>query len=245
MIRHLVIVTFGLSSFERVAGLVEGFEAAIDTHHRRILIVDNAGSLKDYPPVSDRFEVMAGSNSIWEFSGWIEGLKRIDDSAPSTTITLMNDSYGRNWEVTAASRSLIRRMYRDADGGKIAAWLDNFSHFRSPFFSRRVNSRLMVIPSSMRLPLADAVAKAADRARRLKADRRSLFDAASEKRLLRWMASQGARWDPATQHDRLNRIFIEHHLLDALPRSSISYRPRSYFGSLRYAVHRRLTRERR
>lgn len=245
MVRGLILVSYYAHSIDEIRRLVDCFDKEVGYEHQWLLVVDNAGVL---PVGMDhgrrRIEVVRGSNSAWEFSGWLEGLTQFQNGM-ATTITLLNDSYLRNWNLTAASRGLVRSMYKAAERGFIAGWMDNFSWFQRPLFSRRPNSRLVVVPNTGRDLMAYALAQAINRCRFLVEQAQPLFDEDEMTRLHVWFASQPRRWAPETLPTRLQRIFLEHHIFDSVPDTQLLLFPRTLVNSFLYAVSRRLFRERR
>ncbi|MDH4742993.1 hypothetical protein OMP43_03060 [Sphingomonas sp. CBMAI 2297] len=240
----LLLVTYYTRSRAELGALLGDFQANAGIRFKRVLVIDNGGHLDEEAGDGgeDWLRIVRGSNAFQEFSGWLEGLRLLSGGG---RLTLLNDSYGRNWTISTASRPIVRAMYADARRGKIAGWLDNFSHFAPPRFSRCPNSRIVVLPLALAGTLADSLEAAIGRARKLVEEGEPLFDPHSQARLARWIESQDGRWNLADMSGRLQRIFVEHHLFDDVPRRSLSLRPRSYAGSLAYALLRRLARERR
>lgn len=240
---HLVLVTFYTRTAVELAALVAEFELAARIRFATVLVVDNSGHLAGIQ-TDERTRVLGGTNSFQEFSGWLEGIGALEEEAGGR-LTLLNDSYGRNWEISRASRPIIAAMYRDAARGRIAGWLDNFSHFGPPRFSRRPNSRVVVMPRDLAGIFAASLDRAMKRSTELAQAGQPLFDEASERRLRDWIGTQTGRWDESTLAGRWRRIFVEHHVFDGVPREKLSLRPRSYVGSLIYAAARHLAGERR
>jgi len=244
--RGLILVTYYVCTLDEIRRLLDAFETSTNLRHDRVLVIDNAGTLNSGSAMGRQtIEVVRGSNTAWEFSGWLEGLSRISDWRNIATITLLNDSFQRNWTVTSASRHLIRSMYKAADRGLIAGWLDNFSWFRRPRFSRRTNSRLVVVPREELSLISTSLETTIDRCRAIVRRSGDLFDADDAARLQEWVASQSGRWAPETLPTRLQRIFLEHHLFESIPAGHLALFPKSYISSMLYAVARRWFREAR
>jgi len=243
----LVLVSYYLRSVAAVRELLDAFDADVERHHGQVLVIDNAGVLPVGAVVDDRRKifVVRGSNQWWEFSGWLEGLGLVKDWPSSMVLTLLNDSYARNWTITSASRPIIFSMYDAAEKGRIACWLDNFSLFRRPVFSRRLNSRLLLVPAQWRDIVAQSLTDAIHHCSSRHGEPTVLFTAAELSRLRAWMSSQANRWDPKTLPSRLQRIFLEHHMLDSVPQELVAAEPATYVGTLVYAIGRRLLSERR
>lgn len=241
---QLVLVTYYLASAEQVADLVTELQAAIGLEYDRVVIVDNGGAIVDAGPVGARMTVLRGTNRFYEFSGWLEGLAVLGP-VEGGIITLLNDSFGRNWTISAASRPILAAMVADARAGKIAGWLDNFSYLTRPYFARRPNSRIVMIAPRAAAALAASLAAAIDQCESQIDRGEALFDAASQTRLDRWTATQHGRWSGAALTTRAKRIFVEHHLFDEVPPALLSLRPRYYLSSLMYAASRRFHREAR
>lgn len=245
MERGLIIVSYYLRTLDDILQVVEHFNSDVGYLHHKVLIVDNAAALPVGKLLGERsIEIIRGSNRVWEFSGWLEGLESVGWWAVTTT-TLLNDSYLRNWNFTTASRGIVRSMYKAADSGFITGWLDNFSWFQRPRFSRRPNSRLMIIPNASKASIADSLRQAIELSQNLVDQGLPLFDKDEMARLQVWLASQSERWAPATIPSRLQRIFLEHHMFDRVPVSQLTLFPRTIVNSLLYSVLRRLFRERR
>lgn len=246
MQRGLILVSYYGRTIDETLRLINAFDADTNQHHNPVLIVDNAGTLKSGSVPGKRIiEVVHGSNTAWEFSGWLEGLNQISKWNNVATITLLNDSYQRNWTVTSASRYLVRSMYEAADQGLIAGWLDNFSWFRRPRFSRRPNSRLVVLAWKERSHISTSLQAAINRCRSIVKRGDELFDPDDAARLQDWIASQSGRWPPETLPARLQRIYLEHHLFDSVLARQLALFPKSYVTAMLYAVTRRWFRESR
>lgn len=244
--RGLILVTYYVRTLDEMRRLLDAFETATNLRHQHVLVVDNSGSLQVGKVSGDRFiQVTHGSNTTWEFSGWLEGLNQISDWRNIATITLLNDSYQRNWTVTSASRHLVRSMYEAADRGLIAGWLENFTWFRRPRFNRRPNSRLIVIPRTQRLLMSASIQAAIDHCQNILNSGTELFDKDEKARLQEWIASQPGRWAPTTMPARLQRIYLEHHLFDGIPTDHLALFPRTRVDSLIYSILRRIYDERR
>jgi hypothetical protein len=244
--RELILVSYYMRSLPDCMELIANYERRVGQFHRRLIVVDNAGAIfGESLPVNGRtLLIKRGSNSRWEFSGWLEGLAATATEHPARTVTLLNDSYGRNWEVTAASRSMLAGMYRKADAGRICGWRDNFSIWRPPRFSRRTNSRVVVLPAGFTGLFGESLRRAiglCDTA----ASADQLFSTEEREVLERWIRSQTGRWGTDQLQARLKRIFIEHHLFDGISADRLVLFPRTYLGSLLYAAARHAFRERR
>lgn len=246
MQRGLILVTYYARTIDETRRLLDAFDADTNQRHDQVLVVDNAASLNPGSIPGERFiQVIRGTNNAWEFSGWLEGLKRASDWPPVATITLLNDSYQRNWTVTPASRGLLRAMYQAADVGRIAGLLDNFSWIRRPRFSRRPNSRLVVIPGAKSALMTASLQDAIYRCRSIVERCGELFDQDETRILQAWIASQSGRWEQQTLPARLQRIFIEFHLFDGVPSGQLLLLPSGYFASVMYALARHIFREKR
>ncbi|MBA3880458.1 MAG: hypothetical protein C0500_12165 [Sphingobium sp.] len=241
---QLVLVTYYLKSYAEVDALVAQFEAAIGLRYAHVLIVDNGGAIADASPVEGRMRCVRGSNRFYEFSGWLEGLEALGPQEGGI-VTLLNDSFGRNWNITRASAPILAAMIADAKAGRIAGFLDNFFPFSRPYFSRRPNSRLVLLPPDQLGVFARSLAAAIALCERRIAGGEPLFDAETQARLDRWKNSQPGRWSEAALVTRDKRIFVEHHLFDAVPAELLSMRPRHVIGSLAYAVAKRFYKEAR
>jgi len=235
---QLVLVAYYVQSLEGIVALVADFERASGVVADAILIVDNGGNV----PVGrrgDRIEVVAGANDFWEFSGWLAGLDQLGPGDAGITI-LLNDSYRRNWTIEWPGRHILSAMIADARKGRIAGWLDNFTRT-----SRRVNSRIVVMPTVlvpiMRGSIASAIRICCER----QTSRDPLFDPAATAQLDRWMQKQDGRWNEVSAASRRPRIFVEHHIFDAVPTALLSLRPRTWIGSQIYGITRKLVGERR
>lgn len=235
---HLILVAYYIKSIEEINSLVIDFQHASGIKISSVNIVDNGGNLP-LGNVSACLSIVSGSNSFWEFSGWLAGLNAMSPQA-SDIIILLNDSYGRNWTIKWPGRYVIRLMAKDALSGKIASWLDNFTRW-----TRRINSRIVIFPSHqfeiVKSSLQDAISACMER----QALGTPLHDEATTDRLTKWMTTQDGRWNAASRASRMPRIFIEHHLLDSAPTNLIAYRPRSWIGSQFYGLARKLAGERR
>lgn len=246
MQRGLILVTYYARTNDETQRLLDAFDEDSNERHDRVLVVDNAGTLQSGRMPGERFvKVMHGSNTAWEFSGWLEGLNQISAWQDVATITLLNDSYQRNWAITSASRYLVRSMYQAADQGSIAGWVDNFSWFRRPRFSRRPNSRLVVVPAKERSLIYTSLQTAINRCRAIVKCGDELFKPDEAARLQEWITSQSGRWAPETLPERLQRIYLEHNLYNGIPPERLAVFPDTRIGGLIYAVLRRIYNERR
>lgn len=241
----VILVTYYILDAPTALRLIDDFCAASRLVCDCAVIVDNNGALVGQTSSDSRFTIVAGDNTFWEFSGWLQGLIAARNwSKPAVTV-MLNDSYTRNWGISAASRFVIRRMHAAALDGRVAGWLDNFSHLRRPRFSRRPNSRLVVLPTSATGLLAASIEAAIRSLTNHLRDGNSLFSAEEQPCIDRWMASQGGRWDSKGIATRSRRIYLEHHILDSLPPRAVVWFPLSWLGSIAYAAWRHACRERR
>jgi len=244
----LVLVTYYLRTRAEVAGLVEQFAAEVGQSFRLIVAVDNCRVINQGDVLIDgrEYRFLHGSNTAWEFSGWLGGMHTIVGAeARPGTLTLLNDSFRRNWQVSPISRLLIRRMYRCAARGRVAGWQDNFSWWGRPRFARRPNSRIAVLPLAHAGVLATSIERAVQECRTHVERGTPLFSADEQARLDEFFARAGARWPTGMIPTRLQRIFIEHHLYDAVPAHMLQLFPGTTAGGIVYAILRHLMRERR
>jgi hypothetical protein len=244
--RTLILVCYYIKSEYEIVNLINKFESEIDFFHSNLIIIDNNNVIDQNFNFKMRdIRLIYGSNSSWEFSGWIEGLE--SDLTSSKTITLLNDSYLRNWNITIASRFLLKKMYRHADSGMIACWFDIFSWIKPPIFSRRPNSRMVVLPYNKKDYFIESLKMAIDRYFYAIENYSSLFSKNDGRRLDEWISTQCAinRWDNSSINTRLGRIFIEHHAFDNIHRTNLIKIPKTFLGSVLYSFLRRLFRERR
>lgn len=235
---QLVLVAYYISSPDEVEKLVSHFERASRLTINSVIVVDNGGSLPTGAS-GNRITVVPGANDFYEFSGWHTGLNHVDHDQHGLTI-LLNDSYQRNWTIKWPGLRNLSLMVADARKGRIAGWLDNFTRT-----SRRVNSRIVVSPTSCLPALQASIAAAIRICQARQASGEPLCDPATAARLDRWMKSQDGRWTEASAASRWPRIFIEHHLFDAVPAGMVSLRPRTWLGSQAYGIARKLVGERR
>lgn len=235
---QLVLIAYYIQSLDAIEALVVDFEQASRLKIDAVVVVDNGGSL---PAGADgnRIEVVAGVNDFWEFSGWLAGLKHIRPDDGGLTI-LLNDSYRRNWTIKWPGLRNLSLMVADARKGRIAGCLDNFTRT-----SRRVNSRIVVSPTALIPVLQSSIAAAIRICRERQANGEPLCDPATTAQLNYWMKGQDGRWNEASAASRWPRIFVEHHLFDAVPAGRVSLRPRTWLGSQVYGVARKLVGERR
>lgn len=242
----VILVTFYLRDATSALRLISNFCRSTGLACSHAAVVDNSGLLDaNSDDTYQRYRVVEGDNRAWEFSGWLRGLAEVKHwNAPPVTV-LLNDSFERNWSVTPLSRYQIRRMHATAVSGRVAAWLDNFSHLRPPRFSRRPNSRLVFLPTlDSGEVTASLEAAIVDLETRL-TEGVPLFTNAEQSRIDHWIRSQPGRWASEAIPSRVHRIFLEHQMLNALPPGSIVWFPRTWFGSIIYGATRRLVGERR
>lgn len=242
---QLLLVTYYVDTRQGASDLVAAFEQAVGRRFAGVLVVDNSQRIE--PGSEGRTTFLRGSNSFQEFSGWLEGLEAFAaiPAAAQMPITLINDSYLRNWTISAASRPIIAAMYGAAARNKIAGWLDNFSHLGKPRFARRPNSRIVVAGPGRAGEFVASLSDAMARCAALEQAGQPLFDTATAARLQAWIDAQQGRWSDDALASRFRRIFVEHHLFDGVPPSHLALKPATYIGSLVYALARRLTREAR
>ena len=226
--------------------LVDSFDRSARVTHQGILVIDNSGVLPVGVSLGKReMKIVHSPNKFWEFSAMLQGLEDLGSLPASGVLTILNDSFQRNWIITGASRRYVEAMYRAASLGNIAGWLDNFSLIRPPRFSRRPNSRLIVVANSMRSTMAASLARAITRFDEIRNAGGVLFDSDERDRIRAWFSSQGDRWGSAASAVRLGRVFIEHHMFDEVPRDRLCLFPRTYAETLFYGAARRLLGERR
>lgn len=242
--RALIVVTYYLKEAGAVERLVESFEAALGVAHDLVIVVENGSPLGVSP--SSRFVHMAGDNSRWEFSAMAAGLRFCATQGDRIqSCTVINDSFGRNWAITSASRSVIRRMYDWASAGGIAGWQDIFTPLHMPPFSQKPNSRILVAAENRLAAVAGSIEAAIGQEEQFRASAIPLFNAHHRAVLNRWNARNTGRWSAADLANRDSRIFIEHHFLDSLNPDEVRLFPRTWLGGLAYSVRRRLASERR
>lgn len=249
----LVICVYYMHELGTILETVSRFEEDVGLRHGHLVVVDNSGQMEtgSHPSDGRHIVVIRGSNEAAEFGAWQQGLIAVtaasatQGAAPIGIVTLLNDSFGRNWTIGWASRPLIRGMLRDAEAGYIGAWLDNFSDYRRLQFSRRLNSRVLFMSTRHMEAVCRSIESAIAREKSLRATGSPLFSARTVARLERWGATQGQRWGDSAFSGRLGRIYIEHRMLDAVPESLKLFRPRSMVGSVVYGLLRRVARERR
>lgn len=244
LLHELILVTYYTQNLKELIELLDDYDLSTRRRHANVLVIDNAAKLATglHRSVDRAIKVVHGTNEAWEFSAWAQGLQD-EQYGTIGTLTLLNDTFGRNWNITFASRSLIHRMYRAAQGGKVAGWVDTFS--RMPQFARRPNSRLVVLASEQRAVMAASVVDAIKRCQRHIELRQPLFSRVEEAQIRKWTALQAGRWGPKAVETRLQRMFIEHHLFDRVPPKLLSLFPETAAGTLVYGLVRRLVRERR
>lgn len=240
----IVLVTYYLQDADTAFALIEDFCRRSKQHCSCAVVVDNSGAMTHDIDSSGRRRVVAGDNSAWEFSGWLSGIENVRET-DAQVVVLLNDSYRRNWSLSPLSLAYLNRMYRAAINGRVAGWVDNFSHLSPPRFSRRPNSRIVFVPSVALQALAFSLHQAIELLRELTKKGQPLFSEAEQTCLDRWAASQPGRWAPGTRPHRLQRIFLEHHMFDGLTPGLLKCFPGTWLESLIYAVGRRVLRERR
>lgn len=242
----LVLVSYYQDTIEGIEHLVASFEAETGFVHDCVIVIDNSGKLTSLGIGEvGRFVVRKGSNTYWEFSGWVEGMQLAASKDAPALITLLNDSYARNWTITQASRGILAAMYRTAQQGKVAGWRDNFSLFRKPYFSSRPNSRVVMCGQPLASQLQGSIQDAIDQYAQRHASGAALFSRDETDVLERWVKSQPGRWPKSALESRLARIFIEHHVFDAIDPHQLESFPRRLVGRLVYSLKRRKFQERR
>jgi len=235
---QLVLVAYYIRSPDEIRVLVRDFERSSKLKIDTVVVIDNGEHLQSVS-APDRIEFVAGANDFWEFSGWIAGLNHARPDDGGLTI-LLNDSYSRNWTIKWPGRYILSAMVADARRGRIAGWLDNFTRT-----SRKVNSRIIVMPTALVSTLQQSIAAAIHTFAERQANSEPLFSPAAAAQLSHWMQKQDGRWNEASAASRLPRIFVEHHLFDAVPTHLISLRPRTWLGSQIYGLTRKIVGERR
>ncbi|AOG01197.1 hypothetical protein BSY18_3073 [Blastomonas sp. RAC04] len=242
----LVLVSYYQDTIHGIEQLVASFEAETGFVHDSVIVIDNSGKLTQQG-ISNvgRFSVHKGSNTYWEFSGWVEGMVLAGTLGAPRLITLLNDSYARNWTITEASRGIIAGMYSAAQKGKVAGWRDNFSFLRKPYFSSRPNSRVVICGQAMAGQLQASIQHAIDQYAERHASGAALFSPDEENILERWVKSQPGRWPKDALQSRLARIFIEHHVFDGIELRNLESFPCGLVGRLVYSLKRRKFQERR
>jgi hypothetical protein len=242
----IILVTYYTHDIYAAKRLIDDFCYATELACIKALIVDNSGTLVSKScDVGSDYLVIAGDNQFWEFSGWSLGLRMVGMWTKPPCIVMLNDSYGRNWSVSPLSRFFISRMYMACLGGQVAGWLDNFSHFRPPRFSRRPNSRILFVPTAAVPAVQTSINKAILLLQQRTSTKCPLFSPEEQNCIERWIASHRDRWDSKTLLTRVQRIFLEHRMLDSLPPGLVSWFPKTWLGSINYAILRRLIGERR
>lgn len=240
----VILVAYHLNDADEAFALINDFCQKIHLKCSAAIVVDNGGRMKLHVDEGGGYRVIRGDNSAWEFTGWLAGISAMSGmNVP--VVALLNDSYGRNWSVSPLSRAYLRRMYRAALNGRVAGWLDNFSHLRPPRFSRRPNSRLVFASGISLQSLALSLNQAISMLSVLREEGQPLFSVDEQACLDRWAASQPGRWAPETLPYRMQRIFLEHHMFDGLAPRLMQFFPSTWLESLTYGVMRRLLGERR
>ena len=89
---------------------------------RRRLLVLNDPSLRDALRADDSWEVLDGSNRLGEFSGWQEGLARLDDQ--SRGVVFVNDTLCTHRRFSAARKASFGRAVRSTESAAIVGFRD-------------------------------------------------------------------------------------------------------------------------
>ncbi len=233
---HIILVAYYGQTIPDIVTLIDDFSRSSGIAVGSVLAIDNGGGLPKGR--HGAIEILPGDNAFGEFSGWSAGLSKVD-AGPEQLLILLNDSYRRNWTIRWPGRVVLGLMRRAARHGRIAGWLDNFSRTQ-----RRVNSRIVLLPAALAPTLRGSIDAAIEAYRIRKAANEPLFDVQSQMRLDRWMMAQGDRWATGGSM-RLPRIFVEHHLFDAIPSRMLALYPRTWLGSQIYGIARKVARERR
>lgn len=236
----LVLVAYYLEDVRQVEALVERFEAETGLGYDVVLLVENGVPLSVATARRD-IRLVDGDNSAWEFSGMVAGLKAGEALAPQVC-TVLNDSYGRNWDVSTASQGILRTMHDWASRGGVAAWRDVFAWFP---FQQRTNSRLLMTGGRAMSGVHASLEAAINREKELTEAGEPLFSDADARTLGRWEAKNAGRWSTADLAGRRRRIYVEHTMLDALVEPAPAFFPKGPVSAVQYTLRRKLEGERR
>lgn len=236
----LVLVTYYVDSAQEAEDLVVRFEAQTGLHHDVVLLVENRVPLA---PASDERDIrrVIGDNTAWEFSGMVAGLRACEALEP-VVCTVLNDSYGRNWDVSSASRPILRKMHDWGMQGGVAAWQDVFTWLP---FQQRCNSRVLIGGGSAVGALRTAIESSIARERGITEAGLPLFSADDARTLDRWESKNPGRWSSDGLSRRRRRIYLEHTMLDDLLDPVPRLFPSGLCAAAQYSFRRKMEGERR
>lgn len=236
----LVLVAYYLENARQAEALADRFEAETGFRHDVVLLVENRGPLAPVS-VSRDIRSVVGDNTAWEFSGMAAGLKACEALNPEVC-TVLNDSYGRNWDVSSASRSILRDMHGWARQGGVSAWQDVFAWVP---FQQRCNSRLLITGGAAVGAVRKAIESSIARERQITEAGLPLFSAEDARTLDRWENKNPRRWSSDDLARRRRRIYLEHTMLRDLSEPVARLFPAGPYAAVRYTVRRKLEGERR
>jgi hypothetical protein len=202
------------------------------------------------------YSYLRGDNNLGEFTGYLAGLRYIleNDCELRSHVLVLNDTYLKNWDITFASRRIIRKLYASLG----TRWV--FAYWSDTVFWPKLNQKFRKVPNSRFLFVHSCAIKAFEKFLSCEVRKCDSFskDALVDeikyrigakrvyamKELLTVSQGKNNRWYKQDFHFRLKRIYLEHQLCKFAPNSSKSS-PLSFLGSLVYAISRRVFREKR
>jgi hypothetical protein len=125
-----VFVIYGQENLDSgVSSLKRFSERVFPDHDRSMLVVDN--KLQNELASSSRrdMNVVSGDNSNREFSGWDEGIRRLDADGRltnATTVVLANDTFHRNYGDQYLELFLPGVTERQAGRGRLLGYVDSY-----------------------------------------------------------------------------------------------------------------------
>lgn len=212
----LVVVVWYVRDFEELLSLIDNFEKASGLTSKSVVVVDNYGDLFCVPLQDSRFSIIRGSNLKWEFSGYAEGLARIEESKdPNDVIGCINDSYHKNWDFYWFTSFMLKRylMKLNIDGGVLLP-LDIFRHgsfTQCPI--RTVNSRMFFVTSGVAKLFQGFLESLLVKSESDLIDSLSRKYRAYEKTVDKWINRSASRWDDSAVTSVKSRIVLEHSLI--------------------------------
>lgn len=221
----------------------------LDVCFSNVVVVDNSGSIEmDCPEES--IHCVEGTNTFWEFSGYFEGLEYLSTiTNPYDVALVLNDSYGKNWDLFWGTKMLMKRMLRDAvEKSAVCFCQDIFRHkVNITQVERTVNSRIFCLPVSSVSTFGSFLrslceAKFFDLNERLHniyADHNNIVE--------RWINMSHKRWTASVLQSVKFRIAIEHSIifLNSVPGQSLRLYPKSPIGSYTLSLIGKIFGERR
>ncbi len=245
----IVYVCYYDKDMEVIATKVRCISKELCLNIDSLLVVNNSGSVLAHT-LPDEFEstITDSDNKYWEFSAYLKGLNSVPSSFQGK-IVVMNDTFLRNWNITLASRSLLRSLVELEEKKAVGVWKDAVRWPWNGGFQSCVNSRLFVVNSEFLrmavLSIEASIARASSYSFGERSSYLSKTLGESRLRLMHLEVIAGVRWRNQAFEDRVSRIYLEHTIFESIEKDLLKVVPNGVVPALFYSTLKRVFRERR